>query len=436
MTTATIYNAKARVRQDLTLTAESIMETFKGYDLESLVGMFGEPQIDGESGELIFAKDNIEQNNKNYTATITLNPTVQSEVLTLKNAQLLNDAIYQSNEKDYSDEQGSIENALFVEAFEAKDYEDFYNNFILKPYDGVDSDKYYTNADVMIDDGNGGVKITSAEDIKIDEIKNYVEVYDRTITFDIGKEGDNYIVKESMVYRYYIKNFEYYTAKYYTVTDSLLNEDVIDETAYLGQHHVATYPVDEKDYYEYKVENTDIYSGSDEIDRLFIYYFPQYDLEAGKDKIIINCDLEGTEFDCYIIKQKSDYNAETRTNQGEGKYLPNIVCNNTKNAEIYLYHNFDTNISDTKGSSKLATHNLTGLSGFTKTYGLSDMSDKLAKQITSEETDSDLISKEVLSYDITVTITDESGNVVSELTSSKNERINEDESDTDSMSED
>lgn len=36
LTTAMVYNAKARNRQEMTLTAESIMETFKGYDLDEL----------------------------------------------------------------------------------------------------------------------------------------------------------------------------------------------------------------------------------------------------------------------------------------------------------------------------------------------------------------------------------------------------------------
>ena len=40
LTTAMVYNTKARIRQEMTLKAESIMESFKGYSLKELNEMF------------------------------------------------------------------------------------------------------------------------------------------------------------------------------------------------------------------------------------------------------------------------------------------------------------------------------------------------------------------------------------------------------------
>ena len=51
LTTAMVYNQKARTRQEMTLTAESIMETFKGYDLPILFERFGGSGDASKKGE-------------------------------------------------------------------------------------------------------------------------------------------------------------------------------------------------------------------------------------------------------------------------------------------------------------------------------------------------------------------------------------------------
>ena len=51
ITMAMGYNQKARIRQSVTVSAESVMEVFKGYDMESLRAAFDAGAIDGINTE-------------------------------------------------------------------------------------------------------------------------------------------------------------------------------------------------------------------------------------------------------------------------------------------------------------------------------------------------------------------------------------------------
>jgi hypothetical protein len=158
---------------------------------------------------------------------------------------------------------------------------------------------------------------------------------------------------------------------------------------------------------------------SDSLDRLFIYYYPQYDLDEKQDKIVINNEAGASNLSCYIIKQKNSSLNDIRIASNEKKYIPTVVYNNKSASNVYLYHNLNTNIaSDVPGSNP---PEFTIPAGFSTDKG-GDIS-KILDVEDEESKTKGFAQDEVLSYDITVEIKD-GENVVSSLESSKNERIN------------
>jgi prepilin-type N-terminal cleavage/methylation domain-containing protein len=506
MTSAMTYNAKARVRQKLTLTAESIMETFKGYDLESLENMFKDgsfPDISSDStvtygvtktadssdSALVtydFNINNIVQNGKTYSAEITLTPNGKSTVLELDKATDKNDAVYVAQAKDYS-EDININNAIYNKSFthasagttesssestestesssgsvvstESTEttieagYVDFYNKFILKPYDEKGEkllDKDGKPEKVMCDNGTAsGKTIDSAEDLLSSEIeayvnfKDHIKVYDRVLTLTIDTATDSgktvYTVNASMVYHYGIEGFSFYTATYpEPVSDAYLEADKKSgtsteesssasevEEAALGDYHSISYPLNtpthtaaESDYLVYKVDNVIklVYSSENAPDRLFVYYYPYYDVESANDKIEINNKAGVSNLECYIIKQKNSSLSDSTTAMRETSYKATVSCDSLK--DVVLYHNFKTNIGGKDSVTTTAGYDATG---FKNIYDLSEVLDA-----TNEKSKTSGFSQdEVLSYNIKLVIKDSSGNTVSKIESSKNEHINE-----------
>jgi prepilin-type N-terminal cleavage/methylation domain-containing protein len=433
MTTATIYNAKARVRQDLTLTAESIMETFKGYDLESLVDMFNDKDknvagindddstrynaptlddIEDHNKELEFTIENIKQNNKNYTATITLTPNGENEVFEIKNVDSSKDAVFEGTNTYDS----NLYSNIYSNAYMESDYEEFYSGFISKP---VDKEGKSLGTKFMVaDESNNAKTITSAEEAKSLDVSSYIEVDSRELIFEIVKDDEGkYNVNASITYRYYIKDFPFYTPStvsqkhdsYYGEGETETAED--NQTAYIGELHYVTYPTNGDDYFTYTVK-FDGFSDSykfftgEELEQLYIYYYPEYDVPEGKDIIVINNTANVADVNCYIIKQKNNDISDTRVTLYEQKYKPTVKCTNSAENFI-LYHNFDTNIGDSEDGS---TTSFTIPEGFTSGKG---------GNIT---TSSDLFKKEVISYTIEIDIS-YNGSSVTNLKSTKNESI-------------
>jgi type II secretory pathway pseudopilin PulG len=480
MTSAMVYNSKARTRQSLTLTAESIMETFKGNDLKSLVDMFkgtgiegikfkkaseGEESAEDKSGHYIVTPESIDDKNQKYTfeikdfvdngekydATITLTPkgTTTVKVLEMSDSSSLNDAVYIADKKDYAEGYSNISEAIYNEAFlTAPDdtvkagYVRFFEEFVSAPYDldgnpiyKVDKNGNKTTepAEVMVnvdDKSSDGKKIESADDVKGLDIMNNIKIYDRTLTIEIN-DGK---VTASLEYRYFLDNFSFYTAYYpEEVKDTYLDyldegetdTTADDETVSLGEQQYARFPKagsgDDK-YLVYKVNlaNADIYTGTGVPDRLYIYYYPEYELDPGKDKIVINNNTNTDKLECYIMKQKTGEIGEASLSVEESDYYPSVTCNKKSATQVTLYHNFNTNISDAPSK--------TNPSGFgMDSSGFVDGGDIAKENITTNklEANKNFVEEEVLQYDITVEIK-KGEKTVSVLTSSKNEKISTD----------
>jgi hypothetical protein len=136
----------------------------------------------------------------------------------------------------------------------------------------------------------------------------------------------------------------------------------------------------------------------------------------------ITVDFDNTDdiknFSCYIIKQNNTNFSDTYVALKEEKYKPKVICNNWKST-FKLYHNFDTNVSNSKSGSTTAGAVITNIS-----------QNNVGSITASFDND------EYLSYDITVEIYDSNSKLVSTLSSTKNEPINTAKQDVEGVSSD
>lgn len=453
LTTSMYYNAKARKRQNLTVTAESIMETFKGYSLTKLQGMFkasggisgvynvsegtattysvAEYPVDTtvtsedgtskviKAGSYVFDINNFAtesgKTDTTYNAKITITPNDTQNLYEAVNVQTINSAVY-SGKRSY--DTGLIKG-------ESKLYNHYLNNGadglyavfskIDNEHAGItDDDKNwkYLGLKIYTSDSSAGTEINSVDVLKVDDIKNYISIKDRTTTFDVN--GNKVTVK--MEYHYYISNLPYYVVKQKkpkkTDSSSSVLGDIDTDAIYVGETNkvevpetIDRYPSGETDYltYEVPVDNKVFYDESANIDRLYIYYYPQYDTSV-TDNIVIN-NNGGTNFDVFLLKQMAPDLSDSAIEIGEGGYKPDVKLNNSSGATVNLYHNLDENIADPK-----------------KSVGTASI-DSLFKTASNFTKATSFNKDEQLSYRINVEITDSDGKVLSSLDSSMNEKI-------------
>ena len=118
ITTAATYNAKARKRQAANVSAESIMEAFKGYDMDTLKAMFasGNGEItdggvtknfydplaggvysvdDSNPDSIVFDIEGLTSDEgKTYNIEVTATPKIEGNVVKVDNFNLSKDCVY------------------------------------------------------------------------------------------------------------------------------------------------------------------------------------------------------------------------------------------------------------------------------------------------------------------------------------------------------
>lgn len=417
LTSAMVYNSKARIRQEMTLKAESIMESFKGYSLEELNTMFTPadpsnpttaPGLAGLTGvgytpagpatfldtapaagtaftfgisDLTDVKGNL------YKVEIKAISNGEEDVLMMDNMDAAHDAIYNAGpERTYDKEARSKAWQHFL----SSNYDqDLANELISR--DALDSTGNPINRSMV--DSNA---------------ESYLELVDRTMTFNINTDGSgNYIVTAQMVYQYRIVDYPYYEKMSVTnPTDPYPDgtTPTIPEIGFVGEQKELTFPL--SGYYQYTVDmglpGDKLYEKAEQPERLFVYYYPQYDLNK-KDIIEINNNAGIDDFSCYIIKQCAKDMNMTRIAIEENGYQAKLVAG--VNADkCRIYHNFDQNIGG--GSS----HVLPVISG---AFG----------KVDSFTGSADLQKKKTISYKLELTIKNAADTVVTSLNSSKIEKI-------------
>lgn len=354
LVSSTRYNAKARERQKLTTSAESIMESFKAYTVDELMEQFN--GIDGKTftacqldaaatmsgveavdidaaGNSIeaydFALNGIVNEGKTYDAVIHVNkrylPSVDSRIALNKGVVAITDI------NQYTDAvlkwdlnyDGRMPDA-------AKD--DFKNNHMYE----------------LIDELNTTDKIKNdytETDIDLDKIV----LHKRQITVNLYEDSGNTVVTYGLKCFYRIEDYPYYADE--------LDENIIEH-----------FDFPETGYFETDVPivgstTAQIYKNptSEPLQRVFIFYYPNYGIE---DKIQINSSLS-YETTAYLLKQKNPSLSNTDLQTKEAAYRANV----SGSGRVKLAHNLNKNLS---GESTVTSSSISGFSSvgnYTQDYG-------------------------------------------------------------------
>lgn len=447
LTTAMVYNQKARIRQEMTLTAESIMETFKGYGLDELEARFtpGGAGIEGvhyqnatpgHSGysfstvpkligaetadEYTFCINDMEADNGQiYNVTITATPNSVEKVMEPKNTETTRDAIFQGNRK--WDKNAVKEVRADFGSYKTQLESVFEADAVVKIADTVT--EVHGNIDELYNESAASVYVG-----------NYLHLHERTLTFEIAADGDDYKVTPKMEYSYYLKDYPYYVrgeaesrSDEYEQVGGTDGSSGNTEEAIGTSKTLSHFPVDGS-YLTYTVDlaasdpsggpsysDGYIYKNKKEagLNRLVIYYYPQYNLETGRDKIVVKNTAGITDFQCYILKQRAADINDSQTKIKENSYQANVDIQNSA-AGFEVFHNFDDNIAD--GSSTTAP----AISGIDPDNVYSYT--KLVSGTTTPELVDKFEETEVLSYKLELKV-EQNGREITRLESTMNEKI-------------
>ena len=453
LTTSMVYNAKARNRQEMTLTAESIMETFKGYDLDTLKDRFstgamgvigiegvdvaqpGDAAYDSDAdtgsgfhytysladpaavgGDYTFLINDMKADNGEfYDVKITATHNSIEEVMVQDNMEPTRDAVFKAK-TDF--DTGALQKAR----------DDFANNY------KTDLATYFAaeHPDAVVKMGTNVVAVKDDIEKVFDPsyasyyVGNSIKLKERELQFEIKEDSGNHVVIPKMIYRYRLEDYTWYkqvvetpeSDAYPGTPGSTGTPDIEDQTDKIA------YPKDGDPYLEVEIDLSAVCDGEGTIyknpttaglDRLFIYYYPQYNVEQGKDFIKVKNSAGITNFQCYVLKQISPALTATQLEIKDGGYKANVDVQNSA-AGFELFHNFDDNIGD--GSS---TTDPTFSGTFEKEISYTGTAAKADGSSTTELA-KNFSKQKVLSYKLELEIT-QNGRPVTTLESSMNEKI-------------
>ncbi len=448
LTTAMVYNQKARTRQEMTLTAESIMETFKGYDLETLKEQFDSRSVsiqglqgsnynctpdtsyDPEKDYLfeIFGLLDEEGEVSDVDVKITATPKGTETVMVPNNAEATREAVFTGNlEFD--------ENALqkAKNDFRKDERKSDFGTYLAANYSDavarIGNDVFTIKDDIdKIYDTSSGIFF----------VENCVELLERQLEFKIERvtssDGDEFHVTPTLVYTYCIKDYPYYVlaeegaetspSDEYggTDTDSGNVAQKIKEND--PPNNKIRYPKEGDEPLKIEIDissvctNGMIYKNPTTagLDSLFVYYYPQYDIQ---DTIVIDNSAQIDDFKCYILKQNANITPPTLEAK-ENTYRPTVKIG-THGMTMKVFHNLDVNLGDiTKrvgGGADGISHGVEKISYYYKepTDPATDPNLGEFEAFLSDE-------KRTLYYELTIEVL-KNGNSIAELKGSMNEPI-------------
>ncbi len=304
--TSLLMSSRAKVKQDANTLGQSLMESVKAYDRETLDEQFGSFTDPGafriynlggtgsksmtvNGDERVYNLTNVTFDGRGYDAVITVTPTAVTDVLvTAVSMNKYNDAIF----TQVDGEQSTVK-ALIIDAVKAV------------PFPGSDDE--------------------------IDESKFSISDHYLNVTID----GDGKVTVES-VYDYAVDDMNYTTTLPggTTVTSTFTG---FTGTITINSATAASYSA--YDCYD----NTNTKDKGAELQSLYLYYFPTYDTDSnglipcGDDTIQITNGC-ATLKNIYIIKQKTSALSSAEIRVAEGGYNPTV--NYTGNP-VGLSHNLE-----------------------------------------------------------------------------------------------
>ncbi len=360
MTCSMYYNAKARSRQNVTLSVESLMETFKGYEVTELQDIFvraaagddfakeeiGVEEADGfiypsdlSASELVFGIQGMQTDGGKTICDVEMKVSKQTvkELLEIDNIEPTRDAIFQADinaERDVFDKMLSDFQANYQEAFLE----------LLNELDDREIELTQNDMDTSC-----------------------LTLYQRELVFSITGNGSHDRITAYMEYTYYIKEHTYYerleeeteleTEETSEEAPEEESEAVSEEEQELMlEERKLSYPENIADYFtfriplsgynemagEYSVYVNPVQDGEHPLQRLLIYYYPAYQMEH--DDVIRIRNSDALALECHLIKQKTPGLSYAQLQTKETNYNPTVRCEGA--GEVILYHNLNRNLAD------------------------------------------------------------------------------------------
>ena len=363
------YNAKARERQRVTTSAESIMESFKAYELQEIYTQFQNKSFRGctvdTSSTLAVTGVDALGNDK----SVTIEEDGRLTELAENEAYLYSIAKLQNESKHYDARVTvkAVADKISVNVVELKDFNP-YRDAIMKGIGETSNFSEIMKADFKahyaidfvdeLNDKDESIVVFTEDDLDY----NYLSPEKRNISISLYESGENAVVSYEITCKYKMKDYPYQVMESGVLTTK---EDL------------------ESGEYEVQIQgSTQAYSNpKDKLDRVFFYYYPLYDVE--KDIIYIDNQLADT-VDIYVVKQVRGIDMTTLQTK-EASYVGTVSYGGSGTAK--LYHNLDENIS---GSSSTPTPQIAGITN------------------VSAMKDSDFMqTQQTLMYEVTVEIFEE-----------------------------
>lgn len=307
---STRYNARARVHQQTTAAAQTVMENLKAYSVADICRQF--------------QNNTFKVNGSNVMTTVISGVTFTPEGLPVSEGGdmvfSINKMRYQNSDydvqvelKDHNSPAAVVESLIYGERSQ--------ENAAAYAFDaGVDLDALSAILEEVAQ------KWTECENTAMPELETPVvhlasEVdsdkidITRQITVDITGTNNNYVAKVSCTYTYNVVDYEYRidSESGETSTFDLSDTYEADLSGLTGDGHELT-----KEIFNRSAE-------SNPLKYLTLYYYPAYSygsgspMEVTKDCIKIN-NATGTEIQCYIYKQKNLNVSDTTLSTSESRY--------------------------------------------------------------------------------------------------------------------
>lgn len=329
-------NAHARLRQQTTAAAQTVMENLKAYSVEKICTDFNNKTFPvsgvGSSGfdELI-------------VSGVTINPegvvSYSGGAIELK----ISGMEYQRQTYDVDikltshDSQASQIDFLKYESPTQENAASYavsnaaMDSYALQQIMGIVAQRWNERENAA---GLPDPSATPAAHSAAEVDANKVEITERELRVDIDQVGSEYVAKVSCVYTFKVNDYPYENA-----ATGVSGTFSIPEAGDLPESNI--YRVDLSEGAGGGVDfSREIFRQNTELEYLFLYYYPAYDYIpgvsssdplVGKDQIVID-NTTGTEIKCYIYKQKNLAISDVRLRTAEGSYEVYVSLNN---ASIY-----------------------------------------------------------------------------------------------------
>lgn len=297
---STRYNATARMRQQTTAAAQTVMENFKAYSVQEICDQFDADTFNVSRGS-------------GFSTTYTGTPGGNMEFV-------INGMRYEGTNYDVKVEleghsSGAAEMESLVYTTRTREHDAVYTG-----YAGMDADALTGILQEVADEWssleNAAVPESSTVHAYYEVDSSKVNITERRIMVDISNASGNYVAKVTCEYDYTVTAHSY-------VTDSVGNTSTFDmaDTNKLDLSG-STDPAN-MDF------SKTIFDQPTELTGLTLYYYPAYGYGAGspvqidRDYIIIN-NTCGNEVKCYIYKQKNLAVSDTKISTSELVYDVNL----------------------------------------------------------------------------------------------------------------